>query len=390
LCGDTIAVRRTYQQLERTAQEVPTLRVQADCARAAYLSLRGDHVEAVELFERVVAQLPARRSVAWLPARGELALALNRAGEHERAKALLLDTMTHVTDTDRAVRVLCFEVRRQLAIAQAALGESETAIAAIEHMLAEYLPDGNPLLLGLLHETRAQCALSVDDQAGFEAHLAEVGHYFTSTRHPVLIARISQLKLLAVAHAEPGSFPPQQTLVLGSELRSVLNPSRSFFSFPELSLSPDRYRHALRLLVENARARGGCLYLREADRLQLVAASGIHEPPRELEHELLARIERSQSLLLELDSLDDETRVFDSKPAGPRSVPANDVQSMRPTRLFSSAPAPLSNEPHRVIVLTARIGGATKPIGGVILTLDPAGGPELDQRLLHAVAESLV
>jgi len=388
LCGDTIAVRRTYQQLERTAQEVPTLRVHADCARAAYLSLRGDHVEAIELFERVAAQLSPRRSVAWLPVRGELALALNRAGQHERAEALLQSTMKHVTDTDRSLRVLCFEVRRQLAVAEAALGKSEQAIAALEGMLSEYQPDDNPLLLGSLHETRAQCALSVEDLAGFEAHLAKVDDYFRRTRNPVLIARISQLELLAVAHAEPGSYPPLPGK--GSELRSVLHPARTFFSFPELSLSPDRFRHALRLLVENAHGRGGCLYLREADRLQLMAASGMYEPPRELEHELLARIERSQSLLLELDSLDDETRVFDSKPAAPPCVPAHAGETMRPTRLFSSAPAPRNEEAHRVVVLTARIGGVSKPIGGVILTLDPSGGPELDPRLLHAVAESLV
>jgi hypothetical protein len=63
---------------------------------------------------------------------------------------------------------------------------------------------------------------------------------------------------------------------------------------------------------------------------------------------------------------------------------------MRPTRLFSSAPAPRNDEAHRVVVLTARLGGLSKPIGGVILTLDPTGGPELDPRLLHALAESLV
>ena len=66
------------------------------------------------------------------------------------------------------------------------------------------------------------------------------------------------------------------------------------------------------------------------------------------------------------------------------------VESMRPTRRFSSAPAPRNEDMHRVVVLTARIGFVSKRIGGVILTLDPAGGPQLDRRLLYAVAESLV
>jgi hypothetical protein len=275
---------------------------------------------------------------------------------------------------------MSFEARRQLAVADAALGASAQAIAALEDMLAEYRADDNPLLLGLLHETRAQCALSIGDRAGFEAHLAEVDKRLRSTRNPVLIARISQLKLLAAAHAEPLAYSPPTAA--GSELRS-------FYSFPELNTSPDRYRHALRLVIDSARAKGGCLYLHEGTGLRLAAASALDEPPRILEQELLMRIERARALLHSLDDLDDETKVFDSKPAGALpSTPANDQAP--PVKLFSSVPAPRSDEVHRVVVLTARVGGVSKPIGGVILTLDPIVSHDLDPRLLHAVAESLV
>jgi tetratricopeptide (TPR) repeat protein len=389
LCGDTIAVRRTFQQLERTAQEVPTLRVQADSARAAYLSLRGDHAQALELYERVTEKLTPRHSVAWLPVRGQFAQALNRAGEHARAKQLLYQTLEHVTEADRGVRVLCFEVRRQLAVALAALGDSTPAIALLEAMFNEYREDENPLLLGLLHETRAQCALSVGDRAGFDRNFEQADARLRSTRNPVLIARISQLKLLAVAHSEPAPF---SLSALGTPI--TVGSSRSHFSLAELNGAPDRHKHALKLLIEHARARGGCLYLREGAGLQLAAASAVDEPAPALEQELLRRIERAQALLQSIDALDGETRVFDSEPA---QAPANDQGLTLPTGsgrpvLFSMmpAPAPPSEDAHRVVVLSVRMGGVSKPIGGAILMLEPGASVELDPRLLHAVAEALI
>jgi hypothetical protein len=178
-----------------------------------------------------------------------------------------------------------------------------------------------------------------------------------------------------------------------AELLSELGPSRSCYSFAELSSPADRYQHALKLLIAHGRASAGCLYLRDELGLKLVAAVGGEPPMRELEDELLQRIERTQSLLNSLDALDEETKIFDSIPAAPRkrnaagapSTPANAQQSAQPPA--ASQPAkPLQ----RVVVLTARSGGFSKPIGGVILTLLPDASGELDPQLLHAVAEALV
>ncbi|HET8938685.1 MAG TPA: hypothetical protein VFN67_34805 [Polyangiales bacterium] len=164
----------------------------------------------------------------------------------------------------------------------------------------------------------------------------------------------------------------------------------------------DRHQHALKLLIEHGRARGGCLYLRAGDvGLQLVAAIGIERPSHELERELLQRIERAQSLSQSLDALDEETKVFDSTPAAALirnsmlapSMPVTDRLSGRPEpppRVFSSAPAPRGQPQQRVVVLTARMGGVSKPIGGAVLTLEAGASGELDPQLLHAIAEALV
>lgn len=371
LCGDTIAVRRTYQQLQRWSREVPELRVHADCARAAYLSLRGDHAQAIAAYEAILPQLPPRKSIAWLPTRGHFARALNRAGEHERARRLCLETLAQVTEADRSLRVLCFEARRQLAVADAALGNSQQAVALSGELLVEYEPDENPLLLGLLHETRAQCALAADDQPAFEKHLALAASHLRSTRNPVLIAHVSRLRQLAasVAHTE---LPPAlfaNDLAFGQNISR----SRSTYSLAELTVAPDRHRYALELLIQQTRAKGGCLYLLEGTSLHLAAASAVDEPPQDLEQALLVQLRRAQSTG---EALDSDTKIIESLRAARASgKPANNQVS--------------SEENHRFLVLTTRREGVSRTIGGVILTVDLSTSVELDAQFLQAVAEAV-
>jgi hypothetical protein len=395
LCCDTIAVRRTYQQLERSADEVPSLRVHAACARAAYLSLRGDHAQAIACYEPIVAELEPRQSIAWLPTRGLFARALNQAGEHARAKALLLETFQHVTETDRAVRVLCFEPRRQLAIAQAALGDRAQALASLQALLVEYQADDNPLLLGLLHETLARCALLAADRAAFDLHLARAESYLCSTRNPVLIAHVNHVKLAAADVQDDTA-----SAAAAGPAVTDLSRSRSHYSLGELSIAPDRSRYALDLMIQQTQAKGGCLYLLDGTSLQLAAASAVNEPPHTLELALLEQIQRSQFALSALDEPDAATRLFDSlrTPGMPsvRARPENDQlhaaaaaapQQGDPFRTLP-APAPSADE-HRIVLLTARQGGRATTVGGVILTLPRGTNVQLDAQLLQAVAEAV-
>jgi tetratricopeptide (TPR) repeat protein len=379
LCGDTIAVRRTWEQLDRTANKVPTLRVHADCAQAAYLSLRGDHVQAIALYARVTQQLAPRRSVGWLPIRGQFAQALNRAGAHAHALQVARDTLVHVTEVDRSVRVLCFEARRQLAVAHAGLGSHELAIAALEQLITEYEPDGNPLLLGLLHETRAQIAHRIGDRAAVCLHLAQADKQLRSTENPVLIARLGQLEQLWAVRPKVANDAD----------------STSLYSLTALSAPVERQRHALELLLAHARARAGALYLRRELGLQLVASVGSEPPPAALERELRARVDRAQTLLDSLDALDEDTKVYDSSPAGPLSDTIEITSSLTPRQRSQPAlrvtqpPAAGLQRQQRVIVPATGVGGIRKPIGGVILMLEPGTSGELDPQLLHAIAEAL-
>jgi hypothetical protein len=267
--------------------------------------------------------------------------------------------------------VLCFETRRQLAVAETALGNSGRASALIQELLAEYLPDENPLLLGLLHETGAQAALAADDHAAFDTHLTAAASYLRSTRNPVLIAHVNRLKQVAASVAQtefpPGTWPHDAALTPG------VSRSRSTYSLAELSVAPDRHRYALELLIQQTRARGGCLYLLEGTSLHLTAASALEEPPQALEQALLQELQRFQR---ERDALDSDTRIIESMRT-PRTSghPANDQGRVE--------------DSHRFLVLTSRRGGEARIVGGVILSRDAGTTFELDYHFLQAVAEAV-
>jgi hypothetical protein len=339
--------------------------VHANCARAAYLSLRGDHDQAIELYEQIVAELVPRVTIAWLPMRGHFAGALNRAGQHARAKALLTETFEHVRQADREVLMLCFEPRRQLALADAGLGEIALANAQLRALHDDYFALDNPLLLGLIHVALALVALASADRGACLSQLALTDDYYRKTRNPVLIARC---KRLADAAARAGlrdamrlSLEPDPTL-----------PSRTMTSrtltMGELAAAPDRGAFALRLVMEPLQAKAGYLYLLEDGKLRRAAASGGEAPPEALEHALAKQLEQLE---------DDVHTVLD---------PGADAGL---TTRFSSIPVRHASRDHHVIVLAAQRDGRAIAVGGLILELDSTAGASPDVGMLQAVAEAL-
>jgi len=365
LCADTIALRRTYEQLERRSHDVPSLRVHADCARAAYLSLRGDHVQAIELYERIVAELVPRVTIAWLPMRGLFAAALNRAGDFARAAQLLNETFEHVRPADREVRMLCFEPRRQLALAHAGLGDRARANEQLRELQDEYFALDNPLLLGLVHEALAQVALASADRGTCLSHLALTDDYYRKTRNPVLIARCRRL---ADAATRAGLRDALRFSVPEPEPPPHVSSSRTL-TMGELAAASDRCDYALRLVIEHVGARAGCLYLLDDDKLRLAAVSGVDEPPEALERALAKQLELVH---------EDMHTVIDAG-GGDESE----------TTRFLSSPVRRPNHNHHVILLTAQRDGVAIGFGGLILELNDGGGSPLDAGLLQAVAEAL-
>lgn len=438
LSSDTLAARRNWEQLARRSRDLPTLRIYAEAARAGYLMLRGELDAAIALYESLLPAFPLRGVTGWMQTRAFYGRALNRAGQPARAKQVLSEALAASTEEDESVLMHGLETHRQLALAHAGLGEFERAEALMEQLLARFEHHPNPMLVGLLHEARAEVALGARDQDAFDQHLVAMQQRFRGTRNPALLAHWGRLCEQAVrAGLRPATNPEPrpQPVQSGSAQDTSSSIERTL---AEISVASDRCEYALQVIVKNCKARAGYLYMLEHDGLRLAAASHGSVPPKQLEHELLARSVQYQSepppaLLSSSPPGSGPVGTSGDELEGVRTVVSGERSRMRAVargeraRIRRSTPPPfelpvalLGNNGHGSVATTSPSAStslsphlpidATQSttsschsmvmlalaheqqhivVGGVILELESARTPQLDPLLLHGIAKAL-
>ena len=243
--------------------------------------------------------------------RAFLADALNRAGQHERAKQLTLRALEQLEPHEAGVAMRWLEVARQLALAELGLGERAAAAERLDTLLAQYGQLDNLLFSGLLHKARAEVAIAMDDAAAMTTHFDELERRFRSTGNPALIAQVEQLG------TRVGRGLPQSP-------QARLSPVALPVSFTEMADVRGRYRHALQLVLQRAQAKCGYLYVLQGDELRLVASSSPQEAPLGLETQLResTKLLRQQQPVPANDADEFETALADV--AAEQALPAED------------------------------------------------------------------
>jgi tetratricopeptide (TPR) repeat protein len=364
LSADTIATRRIWEQLARFTEDVPTLRPYADAAHAAYLMLRGELDRAIELYERLLPDLPVRYAMSWLPTRTYYAQALNLAGRHERAKRVLVEALALTDPKDAVVAMHFSEARRQLALAEAGLGDRARAAALLDELFELYGPLKNPLLLGLFHKARAEIALRAFDRADFEVHLERMHDCFHSTENPALIAQWEELHDRASATGLRSSLSPSARAPRSVEPISIDH------SLATLAAATNRTECALRLILQRARSDQGYLYLWSAGALQLVESAGGSAPPVEIASELMQSIYTFAE-----DDEDGLTVASVTDPPVPPSAANDNLKS--------------DSTEYQYFVLSTRQRGERTVVGGVIVEMTSSDLFRLDHGFRTAIADAL-
>jgi hypothetical protein len=294
LASDAMAARRRCVQLERRAQDVVTLKPQAEAARAAYLMLRGDVSAAISLYEKLLPCFPFRRCVGWETTRAYFARALNACGAHERAKAVLQEVMANMVPSDEAYVAHFLEVRRQFALAESGLGNHAAAGTMLDELLAKHGHESNPLLVGLLHQARAEVAQRANEGETAAKHRAEMDRRFRSTGNPALIAQCERAQRSAarLSSVHPDGEGERRAPNTASAPISTAGPA---FTFPRtaparldeiLAGSEEPMEAALRFVMRQTQARRAYLYVPADCDLQLAWSSTNEEPPESCLEEL--------------------------------------------------------------------------------------------------------
>jgi len=189
---DALGMQRTLDTLTRLHQTMPSLRTFVERARGVNALLRGDHREAARVLSRAIETEPPEL-VGSTHTHGALARAYNRLGDHARARTVCLKALDRLVPDDLECTALNLVAPVQLALADAALGESDDAARHLDALITHHAPHQNPLTLGALHEARARVALLQDDLTAFEDHLRRARTWYLPTAIPTLLQRCDNL-----------------------------------------------------------------------------------------------------------------------------------------------------------------------------------------------------
>jgi hypothetical protein len=254
--------------------------------------------EAVSLYEKLIPSYPIRRRVGWETTRAYFARALNAVGAHARAKAVAEEVLSNMLPSDHELAAHFLEAQRQLSLAESGLGNHARAALLLDELLAKHGQESNALLVGLLHQARAEVARRANDHATAEVHRAEMETRFRRTHNPALIAQCERARrsTAALAAVRPREVHQPLPNTVSAFSRAVAPTLPSQVNSPSglsdlLAASDEPLETALQLLIRQTKAKRAYLYVPAGDELQLAWSSTKEEAPDSCLEELARWVE---------------------------------------------------------------------------------------------------
>jgi hypothetical protein len=266
---DTLGLRRAIDVLSRLASDGFMVAPYIHLARGEYFRERGDVQAALGELEQVAYRSDLR--MLQLPALPALAETLLAAGDHERARTVARDAVVAGSDPDYGNLQAALRSERVLALAEAALGDHESAARRLEDAIARAADRKSPLLSGALHEALARVALAARDSIGFARHAAEAELHFRSSRNPVLVARAERLAENANTLQTTGARQAVSVVAKDAVTMPIARGPSHSAVLAQCRDRSERASTALRLLIDATRAVRGYLFLADANRFAVAA-----------------------------------------------------------------------------------------------------------------------
>jgi hypothetical protein len=196
--------------------------------------------------------------------------------------------------SDEACAVRFLEARRQLALAESGLGNHQRAAALLDELLGRHGHESNPLLVGLLHQARAQVAERANDPEAAAAHHAQMTSRFRKTQNPLLIvqcerAHRSSATLAAVrsarerhqqlAHTVSAFRTSAFTSMTTTAEQAPISREEPVGFHELLSRSDEPFETGLEFVLRHTGAKNAYLYVLKSGDLRLAWSSTNEEPP---------------------------------------------------------------------------------------------------------------
>ncbi len=231
LTSDVDGLKRCLDHLERLVAQGFRVQARVACTRGDLLRARGEAGKACEVLRLAVHALDGRDLLMRQWVGSSLAEAELAAGDHAAAIEAATQVLAVGTQhPDAAVVLPRLRVERVRALALAATGRTDDALAVLADATSTAEALDVPSLAGLLHEARARIAIEADDRVRYVLHCAEAERCLRPTGNPSLVATLDRLIALGagawiVASEDVGG--DGATLVSSSEGATVAQGSAS-------------------------------------------------------------------------------------------------------------------------------------------------------------------
>ncbi|HEY6562469.1 MAG TPA: protein kinase [Polyangiaceae bacterium] len=321
LWEDVLGLKRMVAQLQVVGSDHAGLAATRDAAHACYLAERGMAAQALERYEAMFeAEIRPPNAIA-MRFVGAYARILRATGQPLRAKAVCEDALRRQSPESLAFECLSYSTRLELALAVAELGQPAEALDTLQALLSAQQAHDNPLIHGLTHKAIALVSLMQRDRETFIDHLWRMQDWFEKTENPALMAQCQRLTaegraagLLEVsAEAQRDAQREGEAVKVAAAFSGCRGPAA-------------RLQTALDLLVQQAQASHGYLYLMEPGGLRFAAPAVGFEPPEALLEELGRRVS-------ELCDDDVETVIVTATSLSSPSAERNDYRTVLLTLL---------------------------------------------------------
>jgi hypothetical protein len=279
LADNPNGMRLAIPELETLATVHPGLRPFVPFARAEHARICGNHEDALLWIDRMREQVKPGEHPLWPWATSTWLGSLIELERYADARVFALRELE--TAERVGLEVMRDHIEVPLALAEAKLGDFESACARLDRIIPERLGSGmQGVVVGWAYEARARVALWMDDLTAFEAHAQLCAQqYKKSGGEPALAAKYERLMQEArhrgmTLSRDVTDAMAMHTTVERTQLTTVEETGRVVGpALAACTSRSERVQRALELLVGSAAALAAELFLIEGGALALAAST---------------------------------------------------------------------------------------------------------------------
>ncbi len=198
LLRDLQRIKELIGWLQPDAEKQPNVAALCRCLDGICFAGSGESQKALDCFEHTPEMQRPYAHALWPTCAGHYAEVLNQIDDFEEAQRVCTKVLEHVSEDNRAFSLCYLEAQLQLAVAEAGLGQTSSAVARLDGLVDRARKAQHPLMWSAVHAIRAEMAIRNRSAADFAENFDALWELARATGNQAILGRASRLRQDAV------------------------------------------------------------------------------------------------------------------------------------------------------------------------------------------------